>query len=169
MFQNVRNLKNIKFPTRKHTFLQNRRSRAPSSRRTANHDHFNPKTFEKLRKIIEKTGLKTGCNSTLIFNDFCCHLASQVGLKFRFFFEFFSAFSQDRSNMAPGSPQERPKGVPRVTQRVQDRSKIAPRAPQEPSKNAQERPKSDQEHPKGTTTHKNAQNIHKHVKTHSNT
>ena len=66
-------------------------------------------------------------------------------------------FLQDVSNMAPGAPQERPKGVPRVTQRVQDRSKIAPRAPQEPSKNAQERPKSDQEHPKGTKTRKNAQ------------
>ena len=118
--------------------------------------NFKPKTFEKLQKIIEKTGLKTGCNSTLIFNDFCCHLAFQVGRKFRVFFHF-AFFSQDRSNMAPESPQERPKGVPRVTQRVQDRSKIAARAPQEPSKNAQERPKSDQEHPKGTKTRKNAQ------------
>ena len=156
MFQNLQNLKNINFPTRKHTFLQNRRSRAPSWRRTSNHENFKPKTFEKLQKIIEKTGLKTGCNSTLIFNDFCCHLASQLGLKFRVFFMFFSFFSQDRSNMAPGATQERSKGVPRVTQRVQDRSKIAPRAPQEPSKNAQERPKSDQEHPKGTKTRKNA-------------
>ena len=66
-------------------------------------------------------------------------------------------FLQDVSNMAPGATQERPKGVPRVTQRVQDRFKIAPRAPQEPSKNAQERLQSGQEHPKGTTTRKNAQ------------
>ena len=168
MFQNLQNLKNINFPTRKHTFLQNRRSRAPSWRRTSNHENFKPKTFEKLQKIIEKTGLKTGCNSTLIFNDFCCHLASQIGLKFRIFFEFFRIFRKT----GPTWPQERPKSAPRASQEWPRGSKTAPKSPQERPKSLPRMPKSA---PRATKSTQRAQkhvktrkNIHKHVKTHRN-
>ena len=148
MFQNLQNLKNINFPTRKHTFLQNRRSRAPSWRRTKNHENFKPKTFEKLQKIIEKTGLKTGCNSTLIFNDFCCHLASQVGLKFRIFSEFFWIFRKT----SPTWPQDRPQRGPRASKIVPKALKNALRLPKRAPRAPQERPKRAQESLRGQKT-----------------